>query len=191
MPSLLFPLRHPQLLPHMPGIWQGRRSLCHQSVCCNICASFSEEQQIKIKHRRRYVRKQKAWDPCNTNKEDDLDLLGDCVAAFSGTRADLEGAAENLFTLPPCPQPLRFKSLSLKTPQTATPGTALQNKIGSRLEKSLGAQFYIQLQQQMEVFQASMLEAMKSLGDKMHSMKKASGVGCSSDVRLFTKSWTQ
>ena len=23
---------------------------------CNICASFSEEQQIKIKHRRRYIR---------------------------------------------------------------------------------------------------------------------------------------
>ena len=44
---------------------------------CNICVSFSEEQQIKIKHGRQYVRKQKSSDPCNTSKEDDLDLLGD------------------------------------------------------------------------------------------------------------------
>ena len=93
------------------------------------------------------------------------------MEAFSGSQADLEGAAENLFSSPPRPQPLRFESLSLKTPQTVppTPGTALQNKIESRLEKSLGSQFNIQLQQQMGVFQASMLEAMKSLRDEMHS----------------------
>ena len=36
---------------------------------CNICLSFSEEQQIKIKHRRRYVSKQKTSDPCNTSKK--------------------------------------------------------------------------------------------------------------------------
>ena len=73
------------------------------------------------------------------------------------------------------PQPLGFESLSLKTPQTVppTPGTDLQNKIESRLEKSRGNQFNMQLQQQMGVFQASMLEAMKSLQDKMQSMKKA------------------
>ena len=95
---------------------------------CNICASVSEEQQIKIKHRRQYVRKLKASDPCNTSKEDDLDLLGDDVEAFSGSQADLEDAAENSFSSPPLPQPLRFESLSLKTPQTdpPTPGTALQ-----------------------------------------------------------------
>ena len=98
------------------------------------------------------------------------------MEAFSGSQADLEGAADNLFSSPPCPQPLRFKSLSLKTPQTVPPtlGTALQNKIESRLEKSLGNQFNIQLQQQMGVLQASMLEAMKSLQDKMQSMQKAS-----------------
>ena len=74
---------------------------------CNICASFSEEQQIKIKHRRWYVRKQKASDPCNTSKEDDLDLMGDDVEAFSGSQADLEGAADNLFLhLPPSPTPI-------------------------------------------------------------------------------------
>ena len=62
---------------------------------CNICANFTEEQQIKIKHRRRYVRKQKVSDPCNTSKDDDLDLLGDDVEAFYGSQADLEGAADN------------------------------------------------------------------------------------------------
>ena len=48
-------------------------------------------------------------------------------------KAGLEGAADNLFSSPR-PQPLRFESLSLKTPQTTPPtsGTALQNKIKSR-----------------------------------------------------------
>ena len=142
----------------------------------NICVNFTEEQQIKIKHRRRYVRKQTASDPCNTSKDDDLDLMGDDMEAFAGSQADLEGSAKNLFSSSPRPQPLHFESLSLKTPQTVppTPGTALQNKIERRLEKCLGNQFNIQLQQQMGVFQASMLEAMKSLRDEMQSMKKAS-----------------
>ena len=85
----------------------------------------------------RYVRKQKASDPCNTSKDDDLDLLGDDVETFSGSQADLKGAADNLFSSPPRPQSLCFESLSLKTPQTVppTPGTALQNNIESRLEK--------------------------------------------------------
>ena len=75
----------------------------------------------------------------------------------------------NLFSSPPCPQPLHFESLSLRTPQTVppTPGTALQNKIESKLEKSPGNQFNIQLQQQMGVFQASMLEAMEYLREEM------------------------
>ena len=53
----------------------------------------------------------------------------------------------HLFSSPPCPQPLHFESLSLKTPQTVppTPDTALQNIIESRLEKSLGNQFNILL----------------------------------------------
>ena len=103
------------------------------------------EQQIKIKHRHQYIRKQKTLDP-NTSK-DDLDLLGDDGDAFSGSQADLEGAAENLFSSLPRPQHLRFESLSFKTPQTVppNPGTALQNKIESRLEKSLGITFNIQL----------------------------------------------
>ena len=90
------------------------------------------------------------------------------MEAFSGSHADLDGAAENLFSSPPHPQLLRFESLPLRTPQTvpATPGTALQNKIESKLEKSLGNQFNIQLQQQMGVFQAS------SLREEMQSIKK-------------------
>ena len=83
---------------------------------------------------------------------------------------------KNLFSSPPYPQPLRFEPLSLKTPQTVPPipGTALKNKIESRLEKSLGSTFNIQLKQEMGVFQVSMLEAMKSLRDEMLSFKKAS-----------------
>ena len=69
--------------------------------------------QVLLKHRCRYVRKQKVSNTCNTSKDDDLDLLGDDVEAFSGSQADLEGAAENLFSSPPCLQPLRFESLSL------------------------------------------------------------------------------
>ena len=82
----------------------------------------------------------------------------------------------SLFSSPPRPQPLCFESLSLRTAQIVppTPGTALQNKIESKLEKSPSNQFNIQLQQQMRVFQASMLEAMKSLRVEMQSMKKAS-----------------
>ena len=65
-------------------------------------------------------------DTCNTSKDDDLDLLGDDVEAISGSQA-------NLFSSPPHPQPLRFESLSLRTPQTVppTPGTALQHRIES------------------------------------------------------------
>ena len=102
--------------------------------------------------------------------------MGDDGDAFSGSHADLEDAAENLISSPPCPQPLHFECLSLKTPQTVppTPGTTLQNKIESRLEKSLGSTFNIQLKQEMGVFQASMLEAMKSLRDEMLSFQKAS-----------------
>ena len=139
---------------------------------CDICSGFSDEQMQKIKNRKRYVRKQKPV----TSKDDELDLLGDeDVESFTGSQADLEGAADNLFASPPCPQPLRFKSLSLKTPAKTvppTPGTALQQKIESKLEKSLGSEFNIQLQQQMVVFQVSMLEAMKCLRDEFQSFKK-------------------
>ena len=130
---------------------------------CEICAGFLDEQMAKIKNRKLYVRKQNA----DTSREIELDLLGDeDVDLFTGSQADLEGAAQELFASPPRPQPLRFESLSLTTPSKSappTPGTALQQKIESKLEKSLGSHFNIQLQQQMGVFQASMSEAMKSL----------------------------
>ena len=73
---------------------------------------------------------------------------------FLDTHADLENAAEQLYSSPPCPQPLRFEALLIKTPQIVppTPFTALQNRIKSKLEKTLGSHFNIQLQQQMGVF---------------------------------------
>ena len=56
-----------------------------------------------MKHRCRYVRKQKVADTCNTSK-DELDLFGDDdVDAFSGSQADLKCAVENLFSSPPHP----------------------------------------------------------------------------------------
>ena len=99
-----------------------------------ICSGFSEEQLLKIKNRRRYVQKQKVTD---TSKDDDLDLLGDeDVETVSGSHADLEGAADNIFASPPHPQPLRFEALSLKTPVKTVPpnpSTALQQKIKSKI----------------------------------------------------------
>ena len=106
---------------------------------CQICASFTEEQLNKIAQRKHYVKKQKR--DTTSSKDDELDLLGDDVDSFSGSHPDLESAADNLFTSPPHPQPLPFSSLSIKTPAKTvppTPGTALQQKIKSNLEKSLG-----------------------------------------------------
>ena len=53
----------------------------------------------------------------------------------------------SLFSSPPHPQPLCFETLSLKTPKTVkpTPGMALPQKIETKLVKSLGTQFNIQL----------------------------------------------
>ena len=119
----------------------------------------------------------------NTSK-DDLDLLGDDDESFTGSQADLEGAADNLFSSPPRPQPLHFESLSFRTPHNVppTPGTVLQNKIENRLEKSLGNTFNIQLKQEMGLFQASMLDAMKSLKDEMLALRnKESDVDKTSD----------
>ena len=121
---------------------------------CQICGFFTEEQMLKISQRKRYIKKQKCL--AVTSKDDELDLLGDDVDSFTGSNADLESGADNLFTSPPHPQPLPFSSLSLKTPAKTvppTPGTALQQKIESNLEKSLGNTLNIHLQQQMGSFQ--------------------------------------
>ena len=72
---------------------------------------------------------------------------------------------------------LPFESLSMKTPAKPVPpapGTALQQKIESKLEKSLGNIFNINLQQQMGVFQVSMLEAFQSLQEEFTSFQKTS-----------------
>ena len=131
---------------------------------CDICASFTEEQLTKITHRKRYVKKP---DKKADKNDQELDLLGDnSVESFAGSQADLESAADQLFTSPPRPQPLAFEALSLKTPAKTvppTPGTALQQKLETKLEKSLGSRLDIQLDEKMGTFQANILEAMKSL----------------------------
>ena len=95
---------------------------------------------VKIQHRKGYVKKQKR--DTTSSKDDGLDLLGDeDMESFTGSHADLESAADNLFTSPPRPQPLPFSSLSIKTPTKTvppTPGTALQQKIESNFKKIPG-----------------------------------------------------
>ena len=55
-----------------------------------------------------------------------------------------------------------------------TPGMALQLKVQSNLEKSLGSRFDIQIDQKMGAFQASMLEAFNSLReDFQKSLQKS------------------
>ena len=89
---------------------------------CDICASFSEEQLTKITHKKRYVKKP---DKKSNKNEQELDLLGDnSVESFAGSHADLQSAADHLFTSPPRPQPLAFKALSLRTPAKTVPPTA-------------------------------------------------------------------
>ena len=100
------------------------------------------------------------------------------VESFAGSQADLESAADNLFTSQPRLQPLAFEALSLRTPAKTvppTPGTALQQKLETKLEKSLGSWLDIQLDQKMGAFQANILEAMKSLRkDFQKSLNKTS-----------------
>ena len=66
----------------------------------------------------------------------------------------------------------------MKTPAKTvppTPGTALQQKLETKLEKSLGSRLDIQLDQKMGAFQANILEAMKSLReDFQKSLSKTS-----------------
>ena len=80
---------------------------------CHVCAAFTEEQMIKVTHRKRYVKKQKR----DASKEDEFDLGDEDVDFFSGSQADLESAADYLFTSAPHPQPLAFESFSNKTPE--------------------------------------------------------------------------
>ena len=68
--------------------------------------------------------------------KDDLDLLGDDMKGFSGSQADLEGAAENLFSSPPYPQPLHFETLSLKLHKLSHPPQARLYRNQSPLFKS-------------------------------------------------------
>ena len=71
---------------------------------CEICTSFTKEQMLKISQRKRYIKKQKRDNA--SSKDDELDLLGDDMDSFTGSHADLESAADNLFTSPPHPQPV-------------------------------------------------------------------------------------
>ena len=142
---------------------------------CTICSSFTEEQLAKITHRKCYSKKS------DKNKAEDIDseLLGDNSSeSYGGSEADLELAANCLFTSPPHPQPLSFEALSLRTPARTippTPGTALQQKVQANLEKSLSSRFDIQMDQKMGAFQASMLEAFNNLREDFQKSLQKQG----------------
>ena len=75
---------------------------------CSICYSFTEEQINKISHRKRYKKEKK-----DKAKDVGSELLWDnSIDSFGGSQAELEMAADRLFTSPPRPQPLSFEALS-------------------------------------------------------------------------------
>ena len=89
---------------------------------CHICMSLTDEQLQKIQNRKRYLKKQKA----ETSSKDELDLLGEGDGdSFTGSNADLESAADNLFTSPPPPHPLsstsRLQFFIFKDPSQSCP----------------------------------------------------------------------
>ena len=58
----------------------------------------------KIQHRKRYIKKQKK--DTISPKDEELDLLGEGDGdSFTGSNAELESAADNLFTTPTSPTP--------------------------------------------------------------------------------------
>ena len=77
---------------------------------CHIFTSLTDEQLQKIQNRKRYLKKQKA----ETSSKDELDLLGEGDGdSFAGSNADLENAADNLFTSPPLSSTSRLQLKSL------------------------------------------------------------------------------
>ena len=80
---------------------------------CHICTSLTDEQLQKIQNRKRYLKKQKA----ETSSKDELDLLGEGDGdSFTGSNADLESAADNLFTSPPPSSTSRLQLFITKDP---------------------------------------------------------------------------
>ena len=128
---------------------------------CQICASFTDEQSTKIANRRRYKKKH----PTSQASDKDRDeVLGDSFESFSGSQAELEAAADHLFTSPPRPRPLSFDPLPLTTPGRTvppTPSTALHHKVHSSVEKALDHKF----DQKLGAFQANIYDALKSMRD--------------------------
>ena len=113
---------------------------------CTICSSFTEEQITTISHRKHYSKKS---DKKEKAEDTGSELLGDnSIESFGGSQAELEMAADCLFTSPPRPQPLSFEALSSRTPARTvppTPGTALQLKVQANVEKSLSSHINIQM----------------------------------------------
>ena len=74
---------------------------------------------LKISQRKHYIKKQKGHTA--SSKDDELDLQGDDVESSTGSNADLESAADNLFTSAPTVQFI----VSLDTSQNSNPPQVL------------------------------------------------------------------
>ena len=169
------PFDHHNYCPTCREAGKGDDSCVTLLSPCTICSSFTEEQLAKVTHRKRYSKKS------DKNKAEDIDseLLGDNSSeSYGGLQAELEVAANRLFTSPPRPQPLSFEALSLRTPARTippTPGTALQQKVQANLEKSLSSRFDIQVDKKMGAFQASILEVFNSLREDFQKSLQKQG----------------
>ena len=76
------------------------------------------------------LKKQKA---ATSSKDDELDLLGEGDGdSFTGSNADLESAADNLFTSPPPSSTSRLQFLVFKDPSQVCPSQVQLCKIKSR-----------------------------------------------------------
>ena len=140
---------------------------------CHICTSLSDEQLQKIQNRKRYLKKQKA----ETSSKDEQDLLDEGDGdSFNGSNADLESAADNLFTSPPPSSTSRLQFFITKDPSqgcSSHPRYCFTKQNSKKSRKSLGDSLNIHIQQQMGSFQASMLEAFQSLREELAVKKSA------------------
>ena len=108
--------------------------------------------------------------------KDDLDLLGDEVEeAISGSDEALENAAEKTIFFSSTSPTITFRNIISENASNCPSHSGnspliYKNKIQNKIEKSQGYQLNIQLQQQVGVFKASIMEILPSLRDKIKSV---------------------
>ena len=100
------------LITTVPPAERQAREMIPVPLSSHLEISVLPSRKKSLDHRKRYVKKP---DKKADKNDQELDLLGDnSVESFAGSQADLESAADHLFTSPPRPQPLAFEALSFK-----------------------------------------------------------------------------